>query len=154
MLVLSVFQTVEFYIIAAFIAAAVVASAAMPSRRGAARQLLAAGTLRDDAGLSEPGVVFVVNDRGEVEVHRFGIEGVWMSGAYSLAVTIVGFDVTVEERLTPGRVCDREATAAMCVLGGFGAERYHFNYRSEATGRSAAFSLNIRPGNRIERRLS
>lgn len=153
MIVLGVFQTVEFYVITAFVAAAVVAAMAMPSRRSAARNFLFAGELRSDAALSAPGIVAVVNDSGALEIHRFGLEGLGMSGAYSLAVTIIGFDVTIDERLTPGERSVQAATAAMATIDCLGPERFHFNYRSEATGRSAAFSLNIRPGNRIERRL-
>ena len=150
MILLSIFQTVEFYVITVFVSAAIVAVLAMPSRRSAAR----AGTLRSDLVPSEPGIVALVGNDGTLAIHRFGIEGVWVSGAYSLAVTIIDFDVTIEERLTPGSNIDAEATAAYAVLDCFGAERYHFNYRSEATGRNAAFSLNIKPGNRIERLLS
>lgn len=154
MALLSIFQTVEFYVITAFIAAAVVGAAAMPSRKGAARTFLTGGTLRDDAEMSQPGIVAIVNDRGNLEIHRFGLEGVDMSGAYSLAITIIGFDVTIEERLVAGRHHEGPATAAMAVSDCFGAERYHFLYRSDATGRNCAFTLNIRPGNRIERLLS
>lgn len=154
MMILSIFQTVEFYVITAFIAAAVVGMAAMPARRGAARQILAGGSLLFDAAPSEPGIVFVVNDDGSVSIYRFGLDGVGDSGAYSLAATVIGFDVTIDERLTPGRDNTAAATAAVVVLNGLGAERYHFHFRSEATGRSAAFSLNLRPGNRIERRLT
>lgn len=149
---LNIFQTVEFYIVAAFIAAAVVAAAAMPSRRGAARTFLYGGTLRSDAALSEPGIVAVVEDDGTLTIHRFGLTGVSGNGAYSLAVTIIGFDVTIDERLTPGRPGE-PVTAAYATIDCLGAERYHFQYRSEATAASAAFTLNIRPGNRIDRRL-
>lgn len=157
MILLSIFQTVEFYVITAFVAAAVIAAAAMPSRRSAARTFLFGGTLREDAVPSDDGIVAIVDDRGDLTIHRFGLKGVNMDGAYSVAVTIIGLDVTIEERLTPPRAPGYDvqpATAAYVVMDCFGAERYHFNYRSEATGRSAAFSLNIRPGNRIERRLS
>lgn len=148
-----IFSTVEFYVISAFVAAAVVAAVAMPSRKGAARTFLFAGTLRTDAAPSQPGIVAIVTEDGALEFHRFGIEGVTDDGAYSIAVTIIGFDVTVEERLTPGRHGTEPVTAALARADCFGQERYHFNYRSESTGRSAAFSLNLRPGNRIERLL-
>ena len=158
MLLLSIFTTVEFYVITAFIAALVVGFAALPSRRGPARQILVAGSLRTDAAPSEPGIVAIVGDDGSLTIYRFGLEGVPENGAYSLAVNIAGFDVTIDERLTPGRRSadsnDIPVTAAMAEIPGFGAERYHFNYRSETLGRSAAFTLNIRPGNRIERLLS
>lgn len=154
MLPLSIFQTVEFYVVTAFIAAAVIAYAAMPSRRGPARQILAAGNLIFDAAPSDPGIVVLVDDDGTLSLYRFGMEGVGDRGAYSLAVNVVGFDVTIDERLTPGRNNSVMATAAVVKIPGLGAERYHFHFRSEPTGRSAAFSLNLRPGNRIERRLT
>ena len=152
-MLLSIFQTIEFYVITAFVAAAVIGFAAMPARRGAVRTFLFGSTLIDDAAMSVPGIVVTVEQDGAVLLHRFGLEGVAMDGAYSIAVNIAGLDVTVDERLVAGRGAQM-ATAAVVRMDCFGAERYHFHFRSEATGRSAAFSLNIRPGNRIERRLS
>lgn len=147
------FDSIEFYIITAFIAAAVVGFSAMPSRRGAARSFLYGGELYDDATPSAPGIVFIVRDDGTLDVYRFGLDGVTLSGAYSLALTIIGFDITIEERLTAGNRNDTPATAASAHIDCLGRERYHFHYRNQAIGRSAAFSLNIRPGNRIERLL-
>lgn len=153
-MLLSIFNTVEFYVVTAFIAAAVVGFAALPARRGAARQILVGGDLLFDAPSAEPEIVFAVEDNGDIRVMRHGLEGVLESGAYSLAVTVIGFDVTIEERLTVGRGEGVEAVAACAKISGLGAERYHFQYRSEATGRSAAFSLNLRPGNSISRPLT
>ena len=153
MLTLSIFQTVEFYIIAAFIAAAVIAAAAMPSRRSAARTFLYGGTLVPGDEAEEAGVTFTVRENGNLRIDRTGLRGISVSGAYSLAVTIIGFDVTIEERLVVGRPADEGATEAYAVMDCFGRERYHFQYKSEA-GRSAAFSLNIRPGNTIARPLT
>lgn len=147
------FESIEFYIITAFIAAAVIGFSAMPSRRGAARSFLYGGELFDDATPSVPGIVVIVADDGTVDFYRFGLNDISMSGAYSLALTIIGFDITIEERLTAGRRGDISATSAHARIDCLGAERYHFNYRNKALGRSAAFSLNIKPGNRIERRL-
>ena len=147
-MILSVFQTVEFYIISAFIAAAVIAAAAMPSRRSAARTFLYGGNLSDRNGPGEPAVTFIVETNGDVT------DGITESGAYSIAVTIIGFDVTIEERLTPGRPADPAIYAGYTTMNCLGNERYHFHYKSEMTGRSAAFQLNIRPGNRITRPLS
>lgn len=154
MLLLSIFQTVEFYIIAAFIAAAVIAAAAMPSRRSAARTFLYGGTLVNSGEAQEPEVIFSVAENGNLRIDRTGLRGMSVSGAYSLAVTIIGFDVTIEERLVPGRAEDEMVTSAYAVLDCLGRERYHFQYKSEATGRSAACSLNIRPGNTIVRPLT
>ena len=147
------FNTVEFYILTAFIAAAVIAFAAMPSQKSAARNFFYAGDLFSDAEPSAPGIVAIVEDDGRLAIHRFGLQNIGMDGAYSIAVTIIGFDVTIEERLTAGTDVVGMATAGKVVLDCLGAERYHIHYRNEAMGRSAAFSLNIRPGNRVDRLL-
>lgn len=153
-MLLSIFQTVEFYIITAFIAAAVVGFAAMPSRRGAARTFLYGGELLYDAAPSEPGIVLLVDDSGSATLYRFGLEGVGGDGAYSLALTQIGFDITIEERLTAGHRGSGTPTAARVVIDCLGAERYHFHFKSEAIGRSTPFSLTIRPGARVERLLT
>lgn len=137
-----------------FIAAAVVGLAAMPSRRGEARQQLVAGELIYDAAPSVPGIVIIVNDDATFTIYRFGLENVAESGAFSLAVTFIGFDITIDERVAYGRQDGRMATAAQATIKGVAPERYHILYRSEATGRNAALSLNMRPGNRIDRELS
>lgn len=126
---------------------------AMPSRRSAARNFLYGGDLITDAAPSVPGIVAMVGDDGVLTIYRFGLDGVGVSGAYSVAVTIIGFDVTIDERLTVGRRGEPPATAASVRIDCLGPERYHFHYRNEALGRSAAFTLNLRPGNRIDRRL-
>ena len=137
-----------------FIAAAVVGLAAMPSRRGEARQQLVTGELIYDAAPSVPGIVIIVNDDATFTIYRFGLENVAESGAFSLAVTFIGFDITIDERVVYGRQDGRMATAAQATIKGVAPERYHILYRSEATGRNAALSLNMRPGNRIDRELS
>lgn len=137
-----------------FIAAAVIGLAAMPSRRGEARQQLVAGDLIYDAAPSVPGILLIVNDDATFTVYRFGLENVDESGAFSLAVTFIGFDITIDERLVYGHQGGRMATAAQATIKGVAPERYHILYRSESTGRNAAFSLNMRPGNRIDRALS
>lgn len=147
------FDSIEFYVITAFIAAAVIGFSAMPSRRGAARTFLYPGTFFESTP-SAPGIVAEVGDDGALTIYRFGLENISASGAYSLAVKIIGFDVTIEERLTVGRRGEPSETAALARIDCLGQERYHFHYRNEALGRSAAFSLNIRPGNRIERQLT
>lgn len=150
---MNMFDTVEFYVITAFVAAAVIAAAAMPARRTAVREFLYGGFLDFDARPSVPGIVATVNDDGSLTIWRFGITGVSDMGAISVAVKVSGFDVTITERLTPGHPSAREATAGCVRLDCLGRERYHFQYINENMGRSAAFTLNMRPGNKIERRL-
>ncbi len=151
------FDTVEFYVIAAVIAAAVIAAAALPARRGAVRTFLYGGTLSEprsaDMPLSGQGIIAEIDDCCRMIVYRFGLDGVYSDGAYSLAVQIAGFDVTIKERLTSGSSCCPEMTRGQALLDCLGRERYHFQYISESTGRNCAFSLKIAPGNRIVRSL-
>lgn len=147
------FNSVEFYILTAFVAAAIIAFAAMPSRRSAARSFFYGGELFADAAPSGPGIVAIVEDDGRLAIHRFGLQNIGLDGAYSVAVTIIGFDVTIEERLTAGSAASDRSMAGKVLIDCLGPERYHFHYRNEAMGRSAAFSLNIRPGNRLDRRM-
>lgn len=157
MILLSIFQTVEFYVISATMAAAVIAAASLPSRRGAARTFLYAGELM--APISQvgerggQGITVTIDENCRMHIHRFGLEGICESGAYSLSVKIFGFDVEINERLTPGRHGGEEMTQAEAVIDCFGRERYHFQYKSEATNRSCAFTLNIAAGNTINRPL-
>lgn len=143
-------DSIEFYVIAVFVAAAVIGLAARPHGRGAVRTFLYSGELSDAGEPSEAGIVAHVDGRGMLEIYRYGLEGL---DAYSLAVKVSGFDVTIDERLTPGRRSGMPQTG-YARIECLAAERYHIQYKSEATGRSAAFSLNIRPGNKIVRVLS
>ncbi|MCM1440188.1 MAG: hypothetical protein NC131_13445 [Roseburia sp.] len=168
MLLLSVFDCVEFYVIAAVVAAAVVAASALPARRGEARTFLYAGTLEfagdDDPDLTgQPALQVEVDDYG-LRVRRTGLaqEDIHGDGAVSFAVQIIGFDVVINERLVRGRgrfgstdsgPLPGIVKAAHTLMDCFGRERYHFQYISEKTGRMCAFSLNISPGNRLQRPL-
>lgn len=147
------FGSIEFYVVAVFLAAAVIGLAAMPRTKGEVRTFLYAGELAPDSTPSEAGIVARVDDRGRLEIYRYGLEGISMAGAYSLAVKIAGFDVTIEERLTAGPQNAEEAAIGFASIDCLGTERYHIQYRSEASGRSAAFSINIRPGNEVKRLL-
>lgn len=161
MLALSIFQTVEFYVIAAVVAAAVVAAAALPRRRGPVRTFMYAGDLESGGSLGgDPAIEVSVTPEGLMEIRRTGLVGVSDTGAWSLAVNISAFDVTINERITAGR--RRRADdgpegpapdSGRALLDCFGRERYHFRYLSEATGRSCAFTLTVNPGARIRRTL-
>ncbi|MDO4320368.1 MAG: hypothetical protein Q4C34_07305 [Bacteroidales bacterium] len=146
------YNTVEFYVIAGAAAAAVVALSALPSRRGAAVLHLEAGRLLcgDEAVPGRPWLEVEVDRNGHVVITRHGLRGVAMDGAVSLAVNVIGFDISIEERLTPGRGDDMAATAQF-ELDWLGPERYHIKYNSEDAGLFAAFSLPVRPGIRVVR---
>lgn len=148
------FHTIEFYVILAFVAAAVVALCGRPSSRGAVQTHLVAGTLLLTEGAAEgpAGVAFRVDDRGRVEVFRYGLRGVTDRGAYSLAVSVSGFDVTVKERTVGGRG-NEAVSCATATLDFLGSERYHFQYKVEDSALTTAFYLTIRPGARVDRSL-
>ncbi len=139
---------------AVFVAAAIIGMAAMPGQKGEVRTFLYAGMLDYDGIPSEPCITARVDDSGHLHIHRFGLSGISTDGAYSIAVKVSGFDVTIEERLTGGSPYAGGADKAHAIIDCLGLERYHIQYRSETTGRSAAFSLRIAPGNTIDRLLS
>ena len=87
-----------------------------------------------------------------VIITRRGVDCVANDGAVSLAVTTIGFDLTIEERITPGKGRPQPCSA-MFILTGFGAERYHIQYRNSHLGLLAAFSLPVRQGVAINRPL-
>lgn len=147
------YNTVEFYVIAGAAAAAVVALSALPARRGAAVLHLEAGELlpaAPDADSGKPRLDVEVDKHGHVIITRHGLRGISMDGAVSLAINAIGFDISIEERLTPGTAADC-AAAARFRLDWLGPERYHIKYNSEDAGLFAAFSLPVRPGIRLSR---
>lgn len=147
------FQTIEFYVICAFVAGAIIAYAAVPSRRGPVRTFLYGGTLLRDHAPQEPAVTLTVRDNGLVEIKREGLEGIYESGAWSLAMEVSGFDVTIRERLVAGRAGE-QINAAYALIDALGPERFHFQYLSESTGSKTAFTLTLLPGNTITKTLT
>lgn len=156
---MSVLDSIEFYVIAAVVAAAVVGLCVRPSSKGEAVTRLLAGILSagdDDGSDATPSIELLVEQDGSVTLTRRGLYGmVHASGAMSLVVNVAGFDISVEERLTPGRpVADvPEPAEAHFTLDFLGAERYHLRYYSEATGGLAVTPLHVRPGIHIVKPL-
>lgn len=152
--------SVEFYVALAVVAAAIVALCVKPAGRGEARQYLLPGTL---CGCAEPQTMTAddeagwvdisCNDDGTVALTRRGLRGMNASGALSLAITVIGFDVTIEERVAEPREAGEPTDMALFTLDFMGRERYHVKYNSEATGSFVSFSLNNRPGLAFSRRL-
>lgn len=129
-----------------------VALAALPSRRGEAVLHLLAGELDHTGGDEGPSLKVTVDRLGHVIIERTGIRGIADDGAVSLAVNVAGFDISIEERLTPGTGAEH-ATSARFELDFLGAERYHVRYNSEDAGLFAAFTLPVRPGISVIREL-
>ena len=145
-------NSVEFYVIAACVAAAIVAYAALPSKRGAAVLHLVAGTLSEGNPEAQPSIDVEVDDNRRAIITRRGVRNVTDSGAVSLAINVIGFDITIDERLTPGRGTG-SMTEASFILDFLAPERYHIKYNSEDAGVFAAFSLPVKEGIKIHREL-
>ncbi|MDE6277822.1 MAG: hypothetical protein K2M06_06915 [Muribaculaceae bacterium] len=158
MLLFSFLHSVEFYVLAVVLAAAVVAAVVKPREKGPARTWLYGGTLLDDgpgADGEAPSISICMSEDGrELVLERRGLAGVNLDdGAYSVAVEVAGFDVTVNERLDFGSPGRPQATGAEVRIDCLGLERYHFLYRSKALGRNCAFTVSLRPSTRVERPL-
>lgn len=144
--------SIDFYVYATLVAAAIVAFLARPSARGEARQHLLAGELSNttkrswsDSNSVQPAISLIVRDDGAVVLFRHGIEGVSSSGAVSLAITVIGFDITIEERIVPGNNLDDPIDTATFVLDFLAPDRYHLKYNSSATSSFVAATLLVRP---------
>lgn len=145
-------MSIEFYVILSVIAACVVAALALPRRHQAVRTFFYNGTLHSADQESQPQVRFTVRPDSTLEIERTGLSEVRMDGSCNFAVKISDFDVVIEERITPGYI-EPQAGTATVVIDCLGPERYHFQYRSVKTGRTAALTLNLRPGNTLTRPL-
>lgn len=163
MITLFLISSLEIYVIATLVAAAVIALCVRPSSRGQAREYLLEGILcrpekdayelRGDQGVRGQGVAIECLENGDILLTRYGLEGLTEADAVSLAVTVVGFDVTVEERIHRGASGGERVDAALFTLDFLGKERYHFRYNSEPTATAVSFTLSNRPEMRIDREL-
>ncbi len=144
--------SVEFYVIVFCVAAAIVAYAAVPSRRGAAALHLIAGQLAEGDPEAAPALDILVDDSRRAIITRRGVRDVSDRGAVSLAVNVVGFDIKIEERITPGSAGPL-MTQATFILDFLAPERYHISYHSEDSGLFAAFTLPVSEGIHIHRDL-
>lgn len=147
------FQSVEFYVLATLVAAVIVGVIARPSSRGEARQHLLAGELSNkhqhswsDTTALQATISMSVRDDGALLIQREGIAGVSTSGAVSLAVTIIGFDIAIEERIVSGNPIDDPIDTATFVLDFLAPDRYHLKYNSAITSSFAATTILIRSG--------
>ena len=155
-----IFQTPEFYVIVSVIAAAVITIAALPDRKRAAVQHLVAGELL--SSVDAPENVGPGHGRIEIEVHegnfvslrRYGLAGVTMSGAVSLAIEVAGFDIVIQERVTPGAASPfGMADVALFHLDFLAPEWYHIRYESEQYSEHTALTLHVRPGIKMTKPL-
>ena len=141
------FHSVEFYVIATVVAAAVLAVCLRPSRKGQAVLHTVAGFLCEGVPEAEPALHVECLESGNVLIRRTGLSGIYATGALSLAVNQIGFDLEIQERLPPGAGFDGlQISEAVFVLNFLGPDWYHISYTTDPSDRFAAFSLHVRPG--------
>ncbi len=148
-------NSVEFYVVAATVAAAVIALCSRPSSRGEARTHLLSGTLCDceDANPNVQALDITCHEDRSVALTRRGLDGMTTSGAVSLAVTVIGFDITIEERIVTDLRPGQPINTALFTIDFLASERYHIRYNSETTSGFIAFTLHNRPGMRVTKLL-
>ncbi len=146
-------NSVEFYTLAAVVAAAVIAVFMRPADRGEALTFLIAGMLESDPSAALPSIHIKCGDDKSIILSRRGLPPIGSDGAASLAVTVTGTGVAIEERLTPG-AGQPQYDAATFLLDFLKPGRYHIVYRNTGLGLAASASLTVRPGIKIDRRLT
>lgn len=140
------FHSVEFYVILFTIAALAAGAIAMPRQKGQAETSFATGTLDREVDTT-PRLEFQCLDNGDVILRRCGLHDLTTAATVALAITRVGFDITIEERVTPGNAPDATPIErATFLLEGLAQERYHITYNSHAFSTFLATTLPNRPG--------
>ncbi|MDE6582987.1 MAG: hypothetical protein K2K47_10740 [Duncaniella sp.] len=151
-MLLAIYNTVEFYVIAVVVAAAVVALSARRDGGGAVRQLLLPTLLRYSGETRPAALELIALDDGNVLLRRHGLTGLGDRGAVSLAVEVKGFDVKIRERLVEGG--GDPIDTAEVVLDFMGRERYFINYTAESVDGVAAFTFHNREGMHVIRQFN
>lgn len=95
---------------------------------------------------------------GTVRIIRYGLQ-LDNAAIIALAITRKGFDLAIEERITPDAIAllsseRRPADTAIFYLTGLAHERYHISYNSASTSCFAALSLNNLPDLHTSRPLT
>ena len=155
MITVFILSSVEIYVLLSLLAAAVLALCMKPSQKGEAISHLLAGTLCqfEECEIDSPIIDFECLESGNVLLTRRGLQKLTESSAVSLAITVIGFDVTIQERIVIGSGSGEPINTALFTLDFIGAERYHIHYISEPTSSAASLTLNNRPEMHVSRQL-
>lgn len=138
-------HSTEFYVILFTIAAMVIGLLVKPGQRGQAETSFLTGKLDREVDTT-PRIEIRCLDNGDVELRRCGLHGITLSATVALAITKIGFDLTIEERVTQGNPSDTPAERATFIIKGLAQERYHLKYNSSAFSTFLATTLPNRPG--------
>ena len=153
-MILTFLHSVEFHVICIVVAAAIISLFIRPAKHGEVVQHLLAMHLSAD-GNDTPSIELTVNEDLTVTLVRYGLTGVCSDGAVSLVVTVVGTDITIEERITAGHYQLEPMQSATVSLDFLRPKLYHLRYNGENGGTLfAATPLRIRPGIHIVRPLT
>ncbi len=144
----------QWYVLLTVVAAAFIAACAWPKDKGRADQRLLAGELIDGPFSPVPVLRVEVFAGNRVQFSRIGVEGLTSSGADSLAVNRIGFDLSIKERVSAGYSNDPMVAGAYFEMDFLAPdEYYHVHWIDEDSGLWTAFTLHVREGIVIEREL-
>lgn len=147
-------DSVHWYILLTVLAAAFIVVFARPKSKGPAEQKLLPGHPSFTGGSAKPSLEVRVTDMGKVIFRRTGYEGLTVSGGVSIAITRIGFDLTVKEREWRGYSNDEPVDTVEFELDFLAAdEYYHVHWSSEESGLWTAFTFHVRAGIVTEREL-
>lgn len=149
-MILLSFTSVEFYVIAFIIAAAIIALCIKPASRGEAETIFVKGVL-SSAESTPPSIQIKVNPDNTVTITRRGLTDTTHQSAVTLAITKIGFDLQINERIAP--MPGEPANEASFIIDFLAPERYHIKYQAEPAELFAAFTLPVKPGISIEKNL-
>ena len=138
-------MSTELYVILFTIAAMIVGLLVKPRERGQAETSFCTGTLDRDVD-NTPRIEFRCLDNGDIILRRCGLHSLTESATVALAITRIGFDLEIEERITPGNPGDTPVERATFLIKGLSSERYHIRYNSSAFSTFIATTLPNRPG--------
>lgn len=138
-------HSVELYVLLLTVAALLVGLIVRPSERGEAQTFFAKGELGHDDN-STPRVEVRCLDNGDVELRRCGLSELTDGATVALAITKIGFTLSIEERITPGDGSGELVDCATFVIKELGRERYHLKYNSDSYSVFVAFALPNRAG--------
>ncbi len=137
--------SVEFYVIMFTVAALLVGLIVKPREKGPAETSFVTAMVLDRETDTTPRLEFRCLDNGDVALIRSGLSGITDTATVALAITRIGFDISIEERVTPGSG-GYPVERASFLLEGLGAERYHITYNASSCSLFISATLPNRPG--------
>ncbi len=151
-----IFHSVEFYVVLLTVAAIVIGVLSAPDGKGPVETGFLTGFLRESrrGEPMEPSIHIECLPDGNVTLTCYGLHGLTDAATVALAVSRSGFDISIEERITPGGPGTGPIDTATFILHGLGQERYHLKYNSRPTSTFAALTFRNTTGLRASRTLA